>query len=239
MEENHEPKRKLLVVVHDGPNHLIGKTAYWESNKRTFGRQDLLVLFGEFSGLEKVSREHLLVENKEASCPKKGKDRVFLHVIDNKSTHGSTINLHPYYKLLECDLGFGINWVVECAGVIKFSIGEGFNRSGWGVSFNSCEICSIPIDYSRICELCLKTKPITSFQKRERGFDGEETLTIDLEQIGRKGETPEGFHGVPGIKLKRNEGHFDLTISEIKWLYSIIQEDSLHRRMFSCYEDLT
>jgi hypothetical protein len=87
--------------------------------------------------------------------------------------------------------------------------------------------------------LCLKTKPITSFQKRERVFGGEETLTIDLEQIRRKGWTPEGFHGVPGIKLKRNEGHFDLTISEIKWLYSIIQEDSLHRRMFSCYEDLT
>ena len=230
---------RLLVVVVDGPENLIGKTAYWHQKKRTFGRQELFDLFGDFTGLEKISREHLILENKEAPNPDHGRDTVFLHVTDNNSTHGSTIELHPYYQFLECDLGFGINWVVECAGVIKFMIGEGFARNGWGVNYTGCDICSIPIDYSNICELCLKTKPITSFQNHESDFDEKETLDVDLNLISRKGWVPEGFYQVPGLTLRRGEESFCLTITEVEWLHSIIKENPLYRRMFTIYEDLT
>jgi len=233
---------RLLIVVVDGPKHLIGKTAYWHQKKRTFGRQDLFDLFGDFSGLEKISREHLALEDKVFPIPYHGKIKyASLHVTDNNSTHGSTIELHPYYEFLECDLGFGINWIVECAGVIKFMLGEGFFRSGWGLfdNYTACDICSIPIDYSNICELCLKTKPITSFQNRESDFDEEETLDVDLKLISMKGVTPEGFYEVPGLILRRGEESFSLTIPEVEWLYSIIQENPLIRRMFTIYADYT
>ena len=109
MEENDQPRLKLLVVVYDGPDHLIGKTAYWKSDKQTFGRQDLFDLFGEFPGLEKVSREHLTIK-------KSGKN-VFstadIEVVDNNSTHGSKIELHPYASFVAGLYGSKNTWIIE------------------------------------------------------------------------------------------------------------------------------
>ena len=240
-------KGKFLVVVYGGPNHLIGKTAYWECDKTTFGRQELYDLFGNFHRLNEISREHLRLH----AVNRNG--RIYFEPSDNNSTHGCKIELHPYNQYVPYGGVLSDNWLVSFGDIIKISIGEGFkyyvNGPGNGSGYHKrCEKCNIPTDVTNICELCVKTKPITSHLISEseptggywpgRSYDALENLDVKLTPVSRKGDFTTHHFAVPGLSLHRNGQYFDLTITEVEKLFSLIQNEfSLHHRMCSEYCD--
>lgn len=237
MEEGHESKRKFLVVVHDGPNHLIGKTAYWESNKRTFGRQDLFDLFGDFVGLERVSREHLTIKKLDDVKEKIYKDK--LEIIDNNSTHGSRIEIHPYASFVEGLYDSKDVWIIELASVLKISIGSGFGITHWAGAKNYCEYCWLPIDFSNVCEICFKSKPVNTVIIEPQEKWKKEKLVTKLTLVPQE-SAPDGTDLIPGLTLSRNGEKFDLSVSEIQKIYDLMQNEfSYHHRMCSIYYDRT
>ena len=92
----------LNVEVIDGPKQIIGKTAklrlqnhaegdpdvmsseWWIS--RTIGRMDLFKMFGDFDGLDKISREHIHI-SETSYFPF---DRDGLWASDQRSRNGTT-----------------------------------------------------------------------------------------------------------------------------------------------------
>ena len=59
---------QLKVTVEEGPGYLVGNSAFLFPMMatsgvliRSFGRMDLLSMFGEFPGIEMISRTHLLM----------------------------------------------------------------------------------------------------------------------------------------------------------------------------------
>ncbi len=229
-----EPENGLLVVVTDGPEHLIGKTGYWNLEKTVFGRQDLFDLFGDFHGLDRISREHLLL--KKIGSPGK------LEIVDNNSAHGSKIEVHPYKsRVQERNIyGWCEMWVAELSSVLKITIGEGFHLHCWGGSAieNPCQYCNMPLESGNVCEVCIRAKPVNSVVI-DRDYWGDE-LVASLGLVGQHDDVPDGMIYRPGLKLVRGSSEFEITVPELMKIADLLQNEfSYHPRMCREYHDHT
>ena len=219
----------LLVVVTGGPENLIGKTGYWNSEKTVFGRQDLFEMFGDFHGLNLISREHLQIKI----------DKYDLVITDNDSTHGSKIETHPYSSWVDERELFRATPVltVDLSNVLQITIGRFWVYTWGGSSHHRCEYCNIPLEWGDICRLCSKAKCVNSVVVET--FD-KEKLVAKLQIIHRQDGSPDGFPQTPGLVLVRNGEEFQLTISEVQKIADLLKNEfSYHHRMCSEYHDLT